>query len=102
MADANAVDYPLKRTVDLVGAVIALVLFGVSTSDSFLSTFNVSNVLVQVTPLMLIALGQAFVERTPNGRLALFDCGHAIHIEQREAFRATLSEFLQSVERGTA
>lgn len=41
--------------------VIALVLFGVSTSDSFLSTFNVSNVLVQVTPLMLIALGQAFV-----------------------------------------
>ena len=49
-----------------------------------------------------VALGQAFVERTPNGRLVLFDCGHAIHIEQREAFRATLSEFLQSVERGTA
>ena len=48
-----------------------------------------------------VALGEAFVERTPNGRLVVFDCGHAIHIEQRDTFRATLSEFLQSVERST-
>lgn len=48
-----------------------------------------------------VALGQAFVERTPNGRLVVFDCGHAIHIEQRDTFRVTLSEFLQSVERST-
>lgn len=41
--------------------VLALIAFGIATSDSFLSTFNVSNVLVQVTPLILIALGQAFV-----------------------------------------
>lgn len=41
--------------------VVALIGFGVAGSDSFLSTFNTSNVLVQITPLILIALGQAFV-----------------------------------------
>lgn len=39
--------------------VIFLVIIGVSTSTSFLGGFNVSNVLVQVTPLILLALGQA-------------------------------------------
>lgn len=41
--------------------VAALMIAGVAGSDSFLSSFNISNVLVQVTPLILIALGQAFV-----------------------------------------
>ncbi len=41
--------------------IVLLVLLGVSASDSFLSPFNVSNVLVQVTPLLLIALGQSYV-----------------------------------------
>lgn len=41
--------------------VVALIAFGATSSDAFLSTFNVSNVLIQVTPLILIALGQAFV-----------------------------------------
>lgn len=46
-----------------------------------------------------VALGREFVERTPRGRLALFDCGHAIHRERPDAFRATVEEFLRSVER---
>ena len=41
--------------------VCALLAFGAATSHAFLSPFNVSNVLVQVTPLILIALGQALV-----------------------------------------
>lgn len=41
--------------------VVALLLAGMAGSDSFLSPFNTSNVLVQITPLILIALGQAFV-----------------------------------------
>lgn len=49
-----------------------------------------------------VALGQAFVERTPRGRLALFDCGHAIHRELPDAFRATLGDFLRLAERDTA
>lgn len=48
-----------------------------------------------------IALGQAFVERAPHARLALFDCGHAIHRELPDAFRSTVSEFLRAVERDT-
>jgi ribose transport system permease protein len=40
--------------------VVTLVLLGMTTSDAFLSPFNISNVLVQVTPLLLIALGQSF------------------------------------------
>lgn len=48
-----------------------------------------------------IALGQAFVERAPHARLALFDCGHAIHRELSDAFRTTVSEFLRAVERDT-
>lgn len=43
-----------------------------------------------------VALGREFVDRTPHGRLAVFDCGHAIHREQPEAFRATLGEFLRA------
>ncbi len=39
----------------------ALIVFGAATSHAFLSPFNISNVLVQVTPLILIALGQALV-----------------------------------------
>lgn len=48
-----------------------------------------------------IVLGQAFVERAPHARLALFDCGHAIHRELPDAFRTTVSEFLRAVERDT-
>ncbi len=48
-----------------------------------------------------IVLGQAFVERAPHARLALFDCGHAIHRELPDAFRSTVSEFLRAVERDT-
>lgn len=48
-----------------------------------------------------IVLGQAFVERAPHARLALFDCGHAIHRELSDAFRTTVSEFLRAVERDT-
>jgi len=44
------------------------------------------------------ALGREFVARTPRGRLAMFDCGHAIHRELPDAFRAALDEFLRSVE----
>jgi ribose transport system permease protein len=40
--------------------VLALVLVGASQSGAFLSTFNISNVLVQVTPLLLVAVGQTF------------------------------------------
>ena len=50
-------------TLAVPGAVfvVALILAGIAGSDSFLSPFNTSNVLVQITPLILIALGQAFV-----------------------------------------
>lgn len=41
--------------------VIALIALGVAGNESFLSSFNISNVLLQVTPLILIAIGQAFV-----------------------------------------
>ena len=30
--------------------------------------------------------GERFVEAVPNGRLAMFPCGHAVHDEQRAAF----------------
>lgn len=40
--------------------VVILLLVGASASDRFLSPLNVSNVLVQVTPLLLIALGQSY------------------------------------------
>ncbi len=43
-----------------------------------------------------VALGREFVDRTPHGRLVVFDCGHAIHREQPGAFRATLGEFLRT------
>lgn len=41
--------------------VVALIFIGSAESENFLSSFNISNVLVQVTPLLLVALGQTFV-----------------------------------------
>lgn len=41
--------------------VLGLIAVGAASSDAFLGSFNVSNVLIQVTPLILIALGQALV-----------------------------------------
>ena len=31
--------------------------------------------------------GERFVARAPNGRLAMFDCGHVVQDQQRDAFR---------------
>lgn len=38
--------------------------------------------------------GRRFIERTPNGRLAMFECGHAVHDEQWDAFRQIVGAFL--------
>lgn len=36
--------------------------------------------------------GERYVSAVPNGRLAMFDCGHAVHDQQRDAFyRMTLN-----------
>lgn len=43
---------------------LGLVIVGVTQSDNFFNPFNVSNVLVQATPLLLIAIGQTFVVAT--------------------------------------
>lgn len=43
-------------------------------------------------------LGQRLVDRVPQGRLLMFDCGHPVHREQAEAFRAALWEHLQTVD----
>jgi len=43
-------------------------------------------------------LGRALVERTAHGRLAMFDCGHPVHREQKDAFRAMVWDHLQAAE----
>lgn len=43
-------------------------------------------------------LGRQLVDRAPQGRLVMFDCGHPIHREQPDAFRQTLWEHLQAAE----
>lgn len=47
--------------VPALGLVILLILIGSAQSENFLSSNNISNVLIQVTPLLLVALGQMFV-----------------------------------------
>lgn len=47
--------------VPALGLVLVLVVVGASQSGNFLSSYNISNVLIQVTPLLLVALGQMFV-----------------------------------------
>lgn len=41
--------------------------------------------------------GQRLIDRTPNGRLAMFDCGHPIHDQQWEAFKEVVGKFLEDV-----
>lgn len=41
--------------------IVLLVVAGTATSEAFASTFNASNVLIQVTPLLLVATGQTIV-----------------------------------------
>lgn len=42
-----------------------------------------------------VAYGQRFVDTAPNGQLVTFaDTGHDIHVQQPEAFRQVLGEFL--------
>lgn len=43
-----------------------------------------------------IEYGQKFIDRTPNGRLVTFDCGHAVHTEAWESFRRTVGAFLSN------
>ncbi|RMF80689.1 MAG: alpha/beta hydrolase [Chloroflexi bacterium] len=39
--------------------------------------------------------GRRFIEKTPNGRLEMFDCGHAVHDEAWETFQETVGSFLR-------
>ena len=41
-------------------------------------------------------LGRMLVDRTQNGHLAMFDCGHPVHREQPTQFRAAVWEHLQA------
>jgi valacyclovir hydrolase len=41
--------------------------------------------------------GRKFIERTPNGRLEMFQCGHAVHDEDWDNFTRVVSDFLKSV-----
>ena len=41
-------------------------------------------------------LGRQLVERTAQGRLMMFDCGHPVHREQTGAFRAAVWDHLQA------
>ncbi|MFQ3646139.1 MAG: alpha/beta hydrolase [Anaerolineae bacterium] len=41
------------------------------------------------------AFAQQFLAQAGHGELVMFDCGHAIHTEQPEAFRRTLAAFLR-------
>ena len=41
--------------------------------------------------------GRNFVERTPNGRLVMFQCGHPIHEQRWEEFQQVVGAFLDSV-----
>ncbi len=43
-------------------------------------------------------LGRKLVERTANGRLVMFDCGHPVHRQQTDAFRRVLWDHLQAAE----
>ncbi len=42
------------------------------------------------------AFAQRFINRTARGQLRLFDCGHAVHDEQTDAFLNTLGAFLNA------
>lgn len=44
--------------------VVLLVIYGAASSSAFLNPFNISNVLIQVTPLVLVAVGQSFAVGT--------------------------------------
>lgn len=41
--------------------------------------------------------GRRFVEATPHGELVMFDCGHPVHNEQREAFYQVVERFLRGI-----
>ena len=47
--------------VPALGLVVLLLLIGSARSENFLSGNNIANVLIQITPLLLVALGQMFV-----------------------------------------
>ncbi|MDX1992700.1 MAG: alpha/beta hydrolase [bacterium] len=42
--------------------------------------------------------GQRLVDRASNGRLQIFECGHPVHDQQWEAFKAAVGPFLQAAE----
>jgi valacyclovir hydrolase len=42
-----------------------------------------------------IHYGQKFIDCTPNGKLAVFDCGHGIHDEQTAAFYKVVGDHLK-------
>jgi ribose transport system permease protein len=63
-APGRALALARRGPVDAVPALAllaALVVVGALVNPSFASAFNVSNVLTQVTPLALVAIGQTFV-----------------------------------------
>ena len=41
--------------------------------------------------------GRAFVDKTANGQLVMFPCGHPVHDQQWEKFQRVVGNFLDSV-----
>jgi len=42
------------------------------------------------------AYGRKFIEKVPQGRLVMFNCGHAVHELQWEAFQKVVGDFLKN------
>jgi valacyclovir hydrolase len=43
-----------------------------------------------------VAYGEKYIAQTPNGRLEVFKCGHAVHDEDWDTFQKVVSDFLKT------
>jgi valacyclovir hydrolase len=94
--ETHGIEHPDAFILDWVKAIRTIVDSGGDLSLSLAHRINAPLLMLLGTQDSLnpVEYGQTFVDRTPNGRLATFDCGHAVHDEVPEEFKRVVGEFL--------
>ncbi|GAB4514394.1 MAG: alpha/beta hydrolase [Anaerolineae bacterium] len=94
---AHGIDNPAAFILGWVQAVKRIIDSGGDLSLSMAGSITAPLLLMLGTrdTLNPVEYGQTFVDRTPNGQLVTFDCGHPVHDQAWPQFQQAVGDFLK-------
>ena len=92
----HGIEHPDAFVLGWVKAIRTIVDSGGDLSLSLAQQITAPLLLINGTqdPLNPVEYAQTFVDKTPNGRLVTFDCGHDVHDAVWEDFKRVVGRFL--------